>query len=89
MVRAFGFSIPLAMAARWTGRRLFCLPLNGLQRLLWFSWVLAQVPVASLHWRYIQKIEDRGKIARLMTDVFGSFDEDVQNLSISSDDDGD
>ena len=77
-----GFSIPLAMLARWSGRRALYLPMNGLQRLLLGAWMYVELPMTFRELFYLQRIQEKDVEARVMVDLFGSFDEEFEELGM-------
>ena len=77
-----GFSIPLAMLARWSGRRALYLPMNGLQRLLLGAWMYVELPMTFRELFYLQRIQEKDVAARVMVDLFGSFDEEFEELGM-------
>ncbi|KAM5542314.1 hypothetical protein V8D89_004187 [Ganoderma adspersum] len=77
-----GFSIPLAMLARWSGRRALYLPMNGLQRLLLGAWMYVELPITFRELFYLDRIQEKDVAARVMVDLFGSFDEEFEELGI-------
>ena len=78
----FGFSVPLAMLARWSGRRALFLPMNGLQRLLLGAWMYVDLPITFREMWYLRRIEEKDAAARVMVDLFGSFDEEFEEMGI-------
>ncbi|PIL30011.1 hypothetical protein GSI_07922 [Ganoderma sinense ZZ0214-1] len=82
---SMGFSISLAMLARWSGRRALYLPMNGLQRLLLGAWMYVEVPVTFRELWYLRRIREKDVAAQMMVDLFGSFDEEFEELGIDYD----
>ncbi|PIL30002.1 hypothetical protein GSI_07913 [Ganoderma sinense ZZ0214-1] len=72
---SMGFSVPLAMLARWSGRRALYLPMNGLQRLLLGVWMYAELSWISREMWYLHRIRDKDAAARVIVNLFGSFDQ--------------
>ncbi|EJF58513.1 hypothetical protein DICSQDRAFT_156708 [Dichomitus squalens LYAD-421 SS1] len=77
-----GLSIPLAMLARWSGRRALYLPMNGWQRLLLGAWMYVELPAGFREFGYLRRIREKDVAARLMIDVFGDFDEEFKEMGI-------
>ena len=77
---SMGFSVPFAMLARWSGRRALYLPMNGMQRLLLGAWMYTEM---SAKWRelwYLHRIQDKHAAARMITNIFGSFDKVFKDM---------
>ena len=70
------------MLARWSGRRALYLPMNGLQRLLLGAWMYIKLPMTFRELFYLQRIQEKDVAARVMVDLFGSFDEEFEELGI-------
>ncbi len=77
-----GYSIPFAMLARWSGRRALSLPMNGLQRLLLGAWMYVELPTIFRELWYLQQIREKASAARVMVKLFGSFDEEFEEMGI-------
>ncbi|KAI1787673.1 hypothetical protein LXA43DRAFT_975187 [Ganoderma leucocontextum] len=83
---SMGFSVPLAMLARWSGRRAMYLPMNGLQRLLLGAWMYVELPFTFRELWHLQRIRERDVASRVMVDLFGSFHEEFEEIGIDYDD---
>ena len=70
------------MLARWSGRRALYLPMNGLQRLLLGAWMYVELPITFRELFCLQRIRQKDVAARVMVDLFGSFDEEFEELGI-------
>ena len=70
------------MLARWSGRRALFLPMNGLQRLLLGAWMYVDLPVTFRELWYLQRVQEKDAAARVMVDLFGSFDEEFEEMGI-------
>ena len=70
------------MLARWSGRRALYLPMNGLQRLLLGAWMYVELPLTFRELFCLQRIRRKDVAARVMVDLFGSFDEEFAELGI-------
>ncbi|RDX45027.1 hypothetical protein OH76DRAFT_1408471 [Lentinus brumalis] len=78
MLTLLALAVPFGMLARWTRRPLLFRPVNGLQRLLWGSYLYFDFGRENQHWRYLQQIQDKEQCAKALTHVFGDFEEDIQ-----------
>ncbi|OJT15619.1 hypothetical protein TRAPUB_5947 [Trametes pubescens] len=72
----FAVSIPLAMVARWTGRRSLLRPMNGLQRLLLWASIYPSFMKPYQHYAYLRGFEKKHQYAQ---DIRNSVGLDSEN----------
>ncbi|KAI0762339.1 hypothetical protein C8Q74DRAFT_1371400 [Fomes fomentarius] len=77
---ALGLSVPFALRARRMGRRALYLPMNGVQRLIFYAWVYVETFVWLGQWEYLERIEDRHGMAMLLRRIFQGIDKEVTEM---------
>ncbi|KAI0757723.1 hypothetical protein C8Q80DRAFT_1135132 [Daedaleopsis nitida] len=80
LFKAFGCSIPFAMAARWSGRPFLFRPLNLFQRLLLVGWLVGDLLRCYQRASYITRFReyDKAECARFLKGKFGLDVEDAR-----------
>ena len=68
--------MPISMLARWSGRRLLYLPMNGVQRLIVGGMVSIDALQIYRHWSSLQKIENKGLFVRLVEEILEQVSHD-------------
>ena len=56
--------------------------MNGLQRLLIGAWMYVDLPAGFRDIGRLQKIQDKDGAAQLMTEIFGDFDQEFEEMGI-------
>lgn len=77
----FAVSIPLAMAARWTGRRSLFRPINGVQRLLLWASIYPSFMKHYQHYTYVRGFENKHQYAQ---DLRKAFNVDSEGNTLAS-----